>query len=359
MSFNKFIINKESLKFNALKIKKLIGPNSKLCSVVKAEAYGHGGVVVASALKDISDFFAVACFNEAMELRDRGISNPIIVLGIVPVEHIKYCIFNDISVNISSNEQLLSYLKRIKELNIETSKLKIHLKINTGLNRLGFNNLSEFKKCLKLIRNYQEFYLEGIFTHFATKANDVNFIFEQYNMFQKYTDLVKDKCIIIHNNNSYATLNLSKFNNSMVRCGYALYGWEQGFKPVLKITTQIVQINNIKNGTVGYDRTYVAHNQKIAVVPIGYADGLDRRLSNNFSLLVNGKYAKIVGNICMDMCMIDVTNIQNVDVGTTVTVLGQDKDKCLSITNYAESLNTSPYEILLKFKSTRMDIVEE
>lgn len=359
MGFNKFIIDTNALKFNALKIKNEIGKDVKLCGVVKAEAYGHGGVVIANNLKEICDYFAVACVKEAMELRDRNILTPIVVLGIVPINDIKYCVFNDISVNISSLSQLVCVIKKLKDLNLnENFKLKIHLKVNSGLNRLGFSNILEFKKALKIIELNNEVKLVGIFTHFATKQNDENFILEQYNEFKRYVNLINDKCIIIHNCNSYATLHKKEFLNSMVRCGFAIYGWLEGFKPVLKITTEIIQINKIKDATVGYDRTFYAHNKKIAVLPIGYADGFDRRLSNNFKVLVNGEYAKVVGNICMDMCMIDVTNIKNVDIGTKVTILGKDKDKSVTVYDYAKALDTSPYEVLLKFRSKRMDLIE-
>ena len=125
------------------------------------------------------------------------------------------------------------------------------------------------------------------------------------------------------------------------------------------LTQTIKTQDNVEDATVGYDRTYHAHNQKIAVIPIGYADGFDRRLSNNFKVLVNGKFADVVGNICMDLCMIDVTNIKKVDIGTKVTILGNDGENQISIQDYAKALNTSPYEILLKFKNTRMDIIEK
>ena len=348
MSFNKYIIDCGALRYNANKIKDEIGENVKLCGVIKADAYGHGSVTIANKLKDICNFFAVECINEAIELRDRNILNSIIVLGIVPLSDIKYCVFNNISINISSITQLNSVIKKLKELNLTNDKLKIHLKINSGLNRLGFSKINDFKKALKIIDENDEILLEGIFTHFATKDNDEKFIDEQYKDFKKYV-----------NCNSCATMHKKEYRNSMVRCGFDLYGWEKGFKPVLSITSEIIQINYVEDATVGYDRTYHAHNQKIAVIPIGYADGFDRRLSNNFKVLVNGKFANVVGNICMDLCMIDVTNIKKVDIGTKVTILGIDGSNKISIQDYAKVLNTSPYEILLKFKNTRMDIIEK
>lgn len=357
MGFNKFVLDKDALTFNVSKIKSMIGKDVKLCGVVKAEAYGHGGVIVANEIKDKCDFFAVACLKEAMELRDRGIDNNIIILGIIPISDVKYCIFNNISITLSSLTQLYGIINKLKELNLnEQDYLKIHIKINTGLNRIGFNKISDFLKAIDLIDENKNIKIEGMFTHFATKSNDVDFIKTQYDEFQKYINLVKGRCIIIHNNNSYATLNLPQYYNSMVRCGYLLYGWQEGFKPVLSIHSEIVNITKVDNGTVGYDRTFIANGRKIAVVPIGYADGLDRRLSNNFKLLVDGQFANVVGNICMDVCMLDVTDIKDVKVGSKVTILGRDGKNEITVFDYANALGTSPYEILLKFRSARMDL---
>ena len=357
--FNKFYIDTDALKFNVSKIKSVLGVGVKFCGVVKANAYGHSVQIVASKLKDLCDFFAVACLNEALEIRNNDIKNSILILGLLSKSEIIDCFNNEFSINISSLAQLTEYTYILNELeNRGGKKLKIHIKINTGLNRLGVSDLSEFKEILNFISKNDVLELEGVFTHFATKSNDHKFLLEQYKEFEKYIKLVSDRCIIIHCNNSYATLNFKEFSNSMVRCGFAIYGWADGFKPVLSIKTSIVQINNITNGSVGYDRTFFARNRKIAVIPIGYADGFDRRLSNNFKVLVNDKYASVVGYICMDMAMIDVTDIDDVKVGSVVTILGPDKNNSISVYDYAMALNTSPYEVLLKFRSCRMDLIE-
>ena len=165
---------------------------------------------------------------------------------------------------------------------------------------------------------------------------------------------------IIHDANSYVTLNYKSFYHNMVRPGFAIYGYHKcDYKllPALKISSEIINITNVRSGeSIGYDRTYVApHNMRVAVVPIGYADGLDRRLSDNFYLLVNGRRANIVGNICMDVVLIDVTYIPYVYVGSKVTVLGADGDELLTPYDYANVLSTSPYEVLLKFNHKRMN----
>ena len=359
MSFNKFIIDVKALKYNAKKIKEELVKGVKLCAVVKANAYGHGSKIVAKNLENLCDFFAVACLKEAVELRKYNIKKPILILGLLSKSDIKQCFDNDISINISSITQLTEYTYILNELkNRGNKKLKIHIKINTGLNRLGVSSISEFKEILNFISKSDVLELEGIFTHFATKANDHDFILEQYSKFEKYKNLVDDKCIIIHCNNSYATLNFKKFSNSMVRCGFAIYGWLDGFKPVLSIKTSVVQINNVDCGSVGYDRTYIANKRKIAVIPIGYADGFDRRLSNNFKVLVNDVFVPVVGNICMDMTMLDVTDVEGVGVGSVVTILGADKNNSISVYDFANALVTSPYDVLLKFRSCRMDLIE-
>ena len=142
----------------------------------------------------------------------------------------------------------------------------------------------------------------------------------------------------------------------MVRCGFILYNGIDCQNPVLNITTEIVNLNRV-SGTIGYDRTVYVSDRLIGVIPIGYADGFDRRLSNNFEVLVGGQYANVVGNICMDMCMIDVTDIPNVKVGDKVTLLGVQGNKSITIYDYACALKTSPYDALLKFNSKRMDII--
>ncbi len=154
---------------------------------------------------------------------------------------------------------------------------------------------------------------------------------------------------------------LKNYHHGMVRCGFNLYGWQMDYKmqlkPVLSIISKVVFVHNIKAGeTVGYDRTFTAtKNLKIAVLPIGYADGFDRRLSNKLEVLINGKKAKVVGNICMDVCMVDVTKIKNVCVGDEVTLLGRNGGYELTPYHYANILGTSPYEILLKFRHDRMN----
>ena len=193
---------------------------------------------------------------------------------------------NNISISVGSYSQI----EEVVERNIP---IKVHIQINTGLNRFGIRTITEYKKCLKLIKG-SLVEIEGVYSHFATKSQDVNFIYRQYLRFNQFKKISLEKKVIYHIANSYATNYSSKFHLDMVRTGFVLYGYAKndlGNKPVLTIRSQIINVSNVRRGdTVGYDRTYVAQrNMRIAVVPIGYADGFNRRLSNKFSLTINNK----------------------------------------------------------------------
>lgn len=361
-NLSSYIISKNNLINNALYIKQKLKNNCKLCAMVKADGYGHKIEFVCEALKNTVDFFGVANAFEAEKIRKCKIKNPIIIVSIPCVVDVEWCANNDVSVCVASLEELLEILKhKFKK------PLKIHLKLNTGLNRIGFRNKSDIIDALQIINSNKNLILEGVFTHFATKSHDEKFINKQAKKFKILSDFVKrnsnNKCIIMHCCNSYAALHKSKYHFDMVRCGFALYGYQdvvdENLKPVSEIKSKLVFVGKVnKNETIGYDRTFKCEkNSKIAVVPMGYADGFDRRLSNNFEVLVNGKKAKVVGNVCMDVFMVDVSNIPNVKVGDVVTILGKDGDSEITLSDYAKALNTSEYEIMLKFRYLRMNYV--
>lgn len=353
-NFNDHIINKCNLKSNYNQIKNYVGNKVKVCAMVKADAYGHGIKDVCKALSN-ADFFGVASAMEAKNIRKFNKRTPILIVGVVNPESIVWCSKNNVSVTITSLEELKKF-----SLILGYNKLKCHLKINTGLNRIGFDNVNQFRKALKFIKHNSNICLEGVFTHFATKLSDVEFIVRQHQRFMQFVNFVDDS-VIVHCCNSFATLMLKDYHHSMVRCGFNLYGWQLDYKmhlkPVLSILSRVVFIHNIKAGeTVGYDRTFTAtKNTKIAVLPIGYADGFDRRLSNKGYVIINGKKAYVVGNICMDVCLVDVTKIKDVRVGSIATLIGRNGGAELTPYHYANWLGTSPYEILLKFKHERMN----
>lgn len=350
---NDYIVNTKILKENAKNIKSKLDENTKFCAVVKANAYGIGVHTVCKTLSGIADFFAVANLKEALSIRVYNKCTKILILGVVNSDEYNECAENNISVSISSYYHLQELIKNIKK------PINIHLQINTGLNRFGFRSFTLFKKALNQIKDNNLINIEGIYSHFATKENDKAFIKKQFYKFNLFRKLIKDD-VISHITNSYATTFNKNYHLNMVRTGFLLYAGDKelGNKMVLTIKSKIVNVLDVRKGeSVGYDRSYFAGSKmKVAVVPIGYADGLDRGLSNKFYLLVNGVRCNIIGKICMDVCMIDVTNV-DCNIGDEVVVIGNQQKEKITLQDYANALDTSPYEILLKFNYKRMNYV--
>ena len=353
--FNNYIVDTQILKNNGNNIKEHIGNNCKFCAVVKANAYGIGIETVCKTLYGIADFFAVANLKEALSIRVFDKCTPILILGHIDINDLKIASDNNLSISVGSYFQL-------EEILLKNIPIKIHIQINTGLNRFGIRTVTEYKKCIKLLKENSIVMVEGVYSHFATKGNDINFVYRQYIRFNQFRKYFISKNVIYHIANSFATNYSNKFHLDMVRTGFVLYGYAEnniGNKPVLTIKSQVVNIANVRRGdTIGYDRTYVAQkNMKVAVVPIGYADGLNRRLSNNFSLLINNVKCPIIGRICMDVVMVDITNAGNINVGTEVIILGACGEMEISLKDYADSVGTSEYEILCNFNYKRANYV--
>lgn len=354
-TFNDYIVDTEQLRNNAKNIKSLIGDGVKYCAVVKANGYGCGIETACKSLKGIADYFACACLKEALSIRVFDRETKILILGVVSSEDCGVVSANNISISITSLEQLSELASCVSR------RINIHLQVNTGLNRFGLRTLNELKKALRIIDNNEYINLEGMYTHFATKQEDRMFLNKQYLRFLQFKKRVEGRDVLCHISNSYATLKCPAYHLDMVRSGYLTYGYQNndiGNKPVVKIHSHIVNILNAKKGdTIGYDRTFVVEkNMAVAVVPIGYADGLNRRLSNKFHLLINGIYCSILGRICMDVCMIDVSNIK-VCVGDSVVILGESGKECIKISDMAEVVDTSPYEIICNFRYKRMNYI--
>ena len=354
-NFNKYIIDKNILINNVKKIKRYVGRQTKICAVVKADAYGLGVKNVCPFIADEVDYFAVVSVKEAMEIRAFNSDKPIVILGVSNIEYVNWCAKNNVDIAISSIEEV-KYIGKYCN-----NTVRVHLKINSGMNRYGIKNITQLRNILKEIRRCDNIDIVGVYTHFATKSSNLDFIEQQYNVFEKMLKIINIPNLLIHCANSFvSTTDKLKICN-MVRIGFSLYSnyYERlGIKNVLSLKARILYINNVKKGeSVGYDRTYIARkNERIAVVSMGYADGFMRSLSNNFKVLINGQYADVVGNICMDCFMVNITNIKGVLIGSEVTILGDDGDKSIDLTHYAKQLNTSPYEILTNFRRRRFEI---
>lgn len=357
-SFNDFIVDTNILKQNAIRIKKQIGKDVKLCAVVKANAYGLGVRTICSSLYGLVDFFAVSSVCEGLNIRIFDKNTKIVVLGVCSTEDIAIACENNISISISNLEKLIEISQFCTKNKMVCN---IHLQINSGLNRYGFCKISDFIKALKVIDDSNFVSLEGVYSHFATKSQDIKFIKKQFLRFLQFKKYIKNKQVICHIANSFATIYDSKFTLDMVRNGFLLYGGTNnliGNKFVLTIKSKIVNIIDVKKGaTIGYDRTFVTKkHMKIAVVPMGYADGLDRRLSNGFHVLICGQKCPIVGLICMDVFMVDISNI-NAKNGDSVVILGTQGCYKITLDDFAKKMNTSPYEVLLRFNYKRMNYI--
>ena len=323
----KLYINRQNLKENIEYIRNKIG-NRKIIAMVKANAYGTGDTLVAKELQDMGvDAFGVANIEEAKRIRQAGIKGMILVTCVVYTDELKEAIANDISMSISDIEEL----KYIDEEAKRQSKVaKLHIKVDTGMTRLGFTP-ENVLAAIKEIEKYENIELEGIYTHLSCADSDEEYTLDQIRIFREIVEDAKRiadfKYIHILNSDGTEMYTDEPQIDTHVRVGISMYGYSKNMQPITKLTAPVIHINNIDKYTkVGYSGTYIAKpNTKIAVVKIGYADGLSRCLSNNLSVVVNGVECEQVGNICMDMMMIDVTDAP-VSIGDEVIIWDYTND---------------------------------
>lgn len=350
-------VDLSAIRHNYETLRALVHPGCKILSVVKADGYGHGAVETAKTLHD-SDYFGVACIDEAMELRENGIRTPILILGYTSPKETRKLVEGNFTQCAFSAE----YLHQLQEELPQGERLKVHLKIDTGMSRLGFYAHDDASAdqtvdlVAKAIKETPSLDYEGIFTHFTTSEIPGNEeTKEQFRLFSRVIDGLKNRGMefaIRHCANSGATLFWKEYHLDMVRPGIALYGYSpdgkpSALKPALELKAYIAQIHTIRPGdTVSYNRTFRAEKEMtVATVCIGYGDGLHRVLSNGAPVLVNGVKTHILGRICMDQCVVDVTGIP-VKAGDQVTLMGQSGNERLTASDLAEYAGTIHYEIL-------------
>ena len=331
-------INLKNLEHNIIEIKKIIPAKTKIMAVVKANAYGHGMIEISHKLNKIGIFdFAVATLEEAISLRQNNIKGNILILGYTSVENLKYVVQYDLIQTIVDEE----YANKIVNVKLN-EKLKVHIKINTGMNRIGIHySKIDF---LKQIYDYDNIDVLGIFSHLcvsdSNKKNDIKFTNIQIKRFHNLIEELKTNNIDVgkvHLQSSYGVLNYPELEFDYVRIGIIMYGVHSDSKsyckrnisllPVLSLKARVSSVKEItKNETVSYGRKYKAlKKEKVATVSIGYADGYPRNLScKNVKVLVENKYAKIIGRICMDQLVINVSNIKNIKQGDIVTLIGNN-----------------------------------
>ena len=352
-------ISVSAIQYNYGKMREKLPEGCKFMGVVKANAYGHGGVQVAKMLQRYgADYLAVATLDEAEELRREGLTLPILILGATIPEFAERVVAIDATQTITS----LDVAKETSSLLAKAGKtMKVHIKLETGMGRTGFNvkkgDVSEVVKAVGM----PGFDVEGIFTHCAVSdaADGEEYTRAQFKCFLDAVDKIEKEAGIQfklrHCANSGVMVNYPEMYLDMVRPGIALYGVypgsrEKGLKltHVMELKSRIVEVHEIEAGeTVSYGRTFTAEKKmKVAVLPIGYGDGLHRVLSNKLEVIVGDKRCRQIGTICMDMCMVDVTDVENVKVGDIATIFGHDYNEILPVTEIAEKAGTISYEIL-------------
>ncbi|MBD3296067.1 MAG: alanine racemase [Candidatus Omnitrophica bacterium] len=345
-----------AVKRNLAGIRKRVPRGVSIMAVVKANAYGHGLCPVSSSLvAEGVDYLGVATVDEALTLRSAGFSVPVLVLGSVLAQEAEAAVKNDITLTLCT-EKLLEELSRIA---LATGKRpRVHIKVDTGMGRIGVWH----EKALDLIqRTWQcrEIELEGIYTHFSSAARDEMFTRTQISDFNRLLEQVDREDIELkyrHAANSIAIMDWKASHLNMVRPGILLYGVypkrsfsrEIHLDPVMELKTRIVYLKDTPPGrSISYGRTYITQSPtRIATIPIGYADGYGRILSNKAKALVSGKPVRIVGMVTMDQTLLDVGRIDDLSVGDEVVLIGRQGDVEIRIEKVAKLAGTIPYEIL-------------
>ena len=352
-------INLDSLAHNVKEFKKNICKNTKLLGIVKADAYGHGCVMVApTMLASGVDMLGVASIDEGLDLRAEKIDCEILVVGAVPVWSFDIAAKNNITISIFSDEHIEACKKVYERFGLKT---KVHIKLDTGMNRIGLlpENAVEF---IKKVQNSEHIDLIGIFTHLANAEDEEksNIQFEKWN---KIISQINTDGLLLHVLNTAGTMiynNKNSLKTNMVRIGISLYGlypdltencnFYPNLKPIMSLKGRITNIHDMPaNDGISYGHSYIAKNTtKVATIPIGYADGLPRSLSNKILAELNGKKIKQIGNITMDQVMFDITGI-DAQLGDVITLLNAN-DQELSLDNWAKILGTINYELPCRLK---------
>ena len=351
-------IDLDAIAYNMEQMKQNIRPETKVMAVIKADGYGHGAVQIAEMMERWNYIwgFAVATLDEAVVLRTEGIQKPILVLGCVFPDQYMEMLKHEIRMNIYT-EEMAESISRMAAREGKTAYM--HIKLDTGMSRLGFGINEQSAETIKRISKMPNVNMEGIFTHF-TKADekDKSFTKKQIQEFVWMTERLKEKNVRFtyeHCSNSAGIIDVPEANFDIVRAGISTYGLYPSeevdktnvkLKPALALKSHVAFVKEIERGTpVSYGGTFVAKEKmKIATIPVGYADGYPRSLSNKGYVLIRGKKAPILGRVCMDQFMVDVTDIPDVKIGDAVTLLGKDGDETITMEQLGELSGRFNYE---------------
>jgi alanine racemase len=349
-------VDLRALEFNYRQIQKRVPEGVEFLAVVKADAYGHGAIPVSLKLEKLGvDYLGVAIPEEGVELRRGGVKTPILVLGGIFGREVDQ-IFRFRLTPVIFRKDSLKLLSR--EAEKRKRKVKVHLKVDTGMRRLGVP-LSLWPNFLKEVKRFPQIEIEGFLSHFSMTNEEEAFTREQWRRFEEAVDMAKGmgiSCKYLHMANSATLTTFPSFSGNLVRPGIMLYGAYpnplfQGLislKPVMTLKTCIHFLKTVPPGTrISYGGTFKTQRESlIATLPIGYADGYSYHLSNRGEVLIHGKRAPVVGKVCMDFIMVDVTDIPRVSVGDEVVLLGRQGKEQITPDEIAEKINSVSYEVL-------------
>lgn len=354
----KAVIDLDAIYENAINAKKLLKPGVKFLSIVKADGYGHGACAVADTVDEISDFYGVAVIEEGIALREHGIKKPILILGYTPEPLYPEMIENDLRTTVFTYEMAESISRCAVKMD---RTAKIHIAVDTGMGRIGFFPDEEAADIVKKISELDNIEIEGMFTHFATMDDEDKTKADiQYRRYMQFVSYLNDRSVNIpikHISNSAAITERPEYNLDMVRDGICLYGMYPSdhvrkdllpLKPAMSIKAYVAFVKTMPAGeTIGYGGTYkCTRPTRIATVPVGYADGYPRALSNKADVIIHGKRVPIVGRICMDQFMVDVSAVDDIKVGDQVTLMGRDGDEEITVEELSGMEDSFNYEFV-------------
>jgi alanine racemase len=345
-----------SLEFNYRQLQKRIPEGVNLLAVVKADAYGHGAVPVSRKLENLGvAYLGVAISDEGVELRKGGVKAPILVLGGIYKESLNQVLEYNLTPVVFGKDSLEMLAKAAKR---REKKARVHVKVDTGMGRLGVP-LDLWPAFLRELKRFPEIEIEGILSHFSMTDEDEAFTTHQWGEFQGAVSCAKEmgiSCKYLHMANSGTLIAFPSYLGNLVRPGIMLYGAYPSptfrdvisLRPVMTLKTRIHFLKSVAPGTrISYGGTFLAKKESlIATIPIGYADGYSRQLSNQGEVLVRGKRAPIVGKVCMDLIMVDVTEIPDVSSGDEVIMIGKQGNEEITVDEIARKIGSISYEVL-------------
>lgn len=354
----KAVVSLDAIAKNFQAMHEHLRPKTQIIAVIKADGYGHGAIPIAKLIHDYDYIwgFAVATAEEAFSLRTAGVTKPILILGLVFPEHYEELIRQDVRLTVCEEEMAIALSE---EAGRQKKTVHIHIALDTGMTRIGFSDRPESLKTIGRISQLPNLKTEGLFTHFArADETDRSPAMAQWERFQKFAEQLKESGVRIpclHCSNSAGIIRIPEGWSDLVRAGITIYGIypseevEQDvikLEPAMELKSHVSYVKDVEPGcAISYGGTFVTEKRtRVATIPAGYADGYPRQLSNKGSVLIHGKRAKILGRVCMDQFMVDVTDIPDVRPSTEVTLMGRDGEAFLGIEELGSLSGRFPYE---------------